>query len=238
MTKISLGHKVPSGSAKLKWAQGETKRIALLSKEFEIIRVHNMDKNTYLCHKDHGKDCPHCEQSEFKHKLAVNVLVYDPNEAKFSVSVWVFSQLYYEELIKLKDLGHDLTAIDLSITCTNSQFQNLTIAACPDTWWKLPQYGGADAVKEAYKMGCKNPAIALMKWVILPGQQPRNRSDSAKPFNGPPGGAAPATQQLAPGAGSAPGNKEKKEEKKPDKKPEVKNPSQVEANISSLLKDL
>ena len=125
--RMGLGTSVAASGARLKWALNEEKRIAILENELEVIRIHRVDRDTFLCYQEKNMPCPYCKQEEYRYWFAMNVLVYNPDRKSCEIKIWRFGQSTYEDLKRLKDKWHDLTAMDLSVTCTQEQFQTVTV---------------------------------------------------------------------------------------------------------------
>lgn len=139
----------------LKLKKDQTARIAILSKDAYMVLDHYSTKarRHARCIKSKGM-CPACSVlGDPKERFACKVLIYRTAEtgevlAPFSgkVAVWVFGADKFVQLRAIRKQWGDLRGRDLTVTCTDENFQRFTIQPCPDCLFRKDKKT-LDAVK-------------------------------------------------------------------------------------------
>lgn len=92
--------------------------------------------------------------------------IIEPEKLKGKVKVWRISETRYEELSALHkswpllDGGFDAKQVDLSIKCTEEQYQRMNFTPCPDAHWKKKQ-AWYDALKDKESKAMEKAKQAL-----------------------------------------------------------------------------
>lgn len=171
--RMGIGGEIEKSKVKLKWALNEEKRLVVLDDELDLIRVHYVDNNTYLCYLEKGLPCPMCKKKEFFYRMGLNVIEYLPG-GKYEVKIWGFGAAVYQDIKKLKVQWGALREHDLLVSCSNDKFQTLKIAICPTAGWKT-ELGDQAKVLADFEDRKKDVGAYLLGGVTMPGETPKGR---------------------------------------------------------------
>lgn len=136
------------GGAPLKKFLGEvghTKRMMVIDKSVVMVPSHYIlgQKRYVRCIADlNAGACPGCEMGKARERFGANVVVYETNKdgsvitpTKWSLQLWTFAVDKYVQIKAAKKEWGDLHAHDFMVSCTDTQFQRLTITVCKDALW-------------------------------------------------------------------------------------------------------
>jgi hypothetical protein len=206
---------------------GVTYRMAMLTpKPIRTFQHYKKPYGYFSCLKPEGLECLACNAGEkLSEKYAVNVLLYpagaeattpwDPSQ--LHVMLWQFGPKVFSDIRDIVKEWGPVSNYDLKFTCTNEQFQHMTVTPCRESLWQINAY--AAQIQQVIEQSQYDlPKIVLRKETVeevrqiwtagVTRDQVKAARDAAKgapsPSAAPAGPFAGFTQPHAPQAPAAP----------------------------------
>lgn len=129
---------------------GVTYRTAILTdKPIRTFQHYKKPYGYFACLKPDGLECIACNAGEkVSVKYAVNLLLYpqgaeasapwDP--AQLRVMLWQFGPKVFTDVKALVKEWGPVANYDLKFTCTNGEFQHMTVTLCRESLWQINPY--------------------------------------------------------------------------------------------------
>lgn len=130
--------------------QGVTYRMAILTaRPIRTFQHYKKPYGYFACLKPDGLECLACNAGEkLSEKYAVNLLLYpqgaeattawDPSQLR--IMLWQFGPKVFTDIKALAKEWGPVTNLDLKFTCTNEQFQHMTVTPCRESLWQINAY--------------------------------------------------------------------------------------------------
>jgi hypothetical protein len=131
---------------RFKGKQGKTHRVAVLTDK--PVRTFDHFKKGYgyfKCPKQFGQECLACQAGDRPNeKFATNILLYPDNAAPGApwdsnqsvVLLWQCGPKVFADIREIVRNWGPLSGYDLSVTCTNEQYQHLNVTPTPKLLWR------------------------------------------------------------------------------------------------------
>jgi hypothetical protein len=124
-------------------------RVALLHEKADLVLVHYIGAEGqrgryYRCLADTEEGCPGCQYiGEPNNRFGSNVIWYDCNPQtgalntplKFQIALWTYGNDKFVQLRGIRQEWGDLRKLDLSVHCTEKNYQRLVITPCKECAW-------------------------------------------------------------------------------------------------------